>query len=330
MKWSRWHVGSLFILMFWLGNSSYFSSRTSAQRTLLAHRGVYQYFDRTDVKNDSCTAILIEKPTHDFLENTLPSMDAAFVAGADIVELDIHPTTDGHFAVFHDWTLDCRTNGKGMTRSRSLSYLQSLDIGYGYTFDGGKTFPFRGRFVGAMPSLTQVLGAFPEKRFLINVKSGDANEGDLLANYLGQLSQVQRTKLMVYGKRSAPIARIREKLPDMVVMSKEILLGCLGQYLAIGWLGQVPKSCNNTLVFVPFRYRRLLWGWPNRFVERMAEHNAPVILVGPVESESISRGLDHIEELNLLDREYSGGIWTEMIEVIGPRVKAAGPPFAAH
>ena len=36
-------------------------------------------------------------------------MRAAFAAGADIVELDIHPTTDGQFAVFHDWTLDCRT-----------------------------------------------------------------------------------------------------------------------------------------------------------------------------------------------------------------------------
>ena len=36
-------------------------------------------------------------------------MRAAFAAGADIVEFDVHPTSDGQFAVFHDWTLDCRT-----------------------------------------------------------------------------------------------------------------------------------------------------------------------------------------------------------------------------
>ena len=59
-----------------------------------------------------------------FLENTLPSMRAAFEAGADIVEFDIHPTTDGHFAVFHDWTVDCRTEGRGVTREHTLAAVE--------------------------------------------------------------------------------------------------------------------------------------------------------------------------------------------------------------
>jgi len=54
-------------------------------------------------------------------------MQAAFAAGADIVEFDIHPTTDGHFAVFHDWTLDWRTDGRGVTRERTLAELKALD-----------------------------------------------------------------------------------------------------------------------------------------------------------------------------------------------------------
>jgi glycerophosphoryl diester phosphodiesterase len=70
-------------------------------------------------------------------------MRAAFNAGADVVEIDVHPTNDGHFAVIHDWTLDCRTNGRGVTRKHSLAELKTLDAGYGYTADGGKTFPFR-------------------------------------------------------------------------------------------------------------------------------------------------------------------------------------------
>ena len=48
-------------------------------------------------------------------------MEAAFGAGADIVEFDVHPTTDGAFVVFHDWTVDCRTNGNGVTRSHTLA-----------------------------------------------------------------------------------------------------------------------------------------------------------------------------------------------------------------
>ncbi|SCM79097.1 hypothetical protein KL86SPO_20397 [uncultured Sporomusa sp.] len=32
---------------------------------------------------------------HPYLENTIASMEAAFQAGADIVELDVHITKDG-------------------------------------------------------------------------------------------------------------------------------------------------------------------------------------------------------------------------------------------
>src|SRR4051812_50073994 len=108
-----------------------------------------------------------------YLENTIASMQAGFAAGADIVELDVHPTTDGEFALFHDWTLDCRTDGHGVTREHSMAYLKKLDIGYGDTADGGKSFPFRGK---RMPTLAEVLEAFPQGRLLINVKSRRSEE----------------------------------------------------------------------------------------------------------------------------------------------------------
>ena len=66
--------------------------------------------------------------------------------------------------------------------------LRRLDAGFGYTADNGKTFPFRGQGVGLIPSLTDVLGAFPHRRFLINVKSNDPSEGIRLASALGGLS----------------------------------------------------------------------------------------------------------------------------------------------
>ncbi|WP_409974947.1 glycerophosphodiester phosphodiesterase family protein [Bacillus sp. Bva_UNVM-123] len=57
-------------------------------------------------------AEIIYPPEHPYLENTIPSMKAAFDHGADIVELDIQLTKDQILAVFHDYTLEYRTDGK--------------------------------------------------------------------------------------------------------------------------------------------------------------------------------------------------------------------------
>src|SRR5438874_1348299 len=154
-----------------LNNTGLLVSPLPGEPTLLAHRGIAQRFDTTDLKNDTCTATRMLPPTHGYLENTIASMRAGFEAGADIVEFDVHPTTDGQFAVFHDWTLDCRTEGRGETRAHDMAYLKTLDVGYGYTADGGKTFPLRGQGVGLMPSFAEVMDAFAGRQLLVNFKS---------------------------------------------------------------------------------------------------------------------------------------------------------------
>jgi len=196
----------------YLSNSNLLARHHDGQAVLLAHRGMAQRFDERDLKNDTCTAARMLPPTHEYLENTIDSMRAGFAAGADIVELDIHPTTDGEFAVFHDWTLDCRTDGHGITREHSMAYLKKLDIGYGYTADGGKSFPFRGKGVGLMPTLTEVLAAFPEQRLLINVKSRDPSEGEKLAALLNKLPAERRAQIMVYGG-DEPVDIVRRRRP---------------------------------------------------------------------------------------------------------------------
>lgn len=125
------------ILGLYLGNAAWLVPSNAEQRLLVAHRGLHQTYSPVGVGDQDCTAIIIDLPIHDYLENTLPSIQAAIELGADIVEIDIHPTTDGEFVVFHDWTLDCRTDGTGVVRRHDTAYLKSLDIGYGYTADGG-------------------------------------------------------------------------------------------------------------------------------------------------------------------------------------------------
>ncbi len=194
-------------------------AKSSSGPFLLAHRGVSQTFDRAGLDNLTCTAKPIHPPTNEFLENTISSMSTVIKAGADVIELDVHPTIDGEFAVFHDWTLECRTNGTGRTRDHSMAELKALDIGFGYTADGGKTFPFKGKGVGLMPSLSEVLIAFPNQRFLINVKSNFDEEGELLATYLNGLPKERRQLIAVYGG-SKPVAVIRKRVTDIITMSR--------------------------------------------------------------------------------------------------------------
>ena len=303
-------------LAVYLNNSSYFASPPADRPSLLAHRGLYQTYDRTNLTSETCTADRIYPPTHSFLENTIPSIQAAFDLGADVVELDVHPTTDSHFVVFHDWTLDCRTDGRGVTREHTLAELKALDIGYGYTPDGGTTYPFRGKGIGLMPSLSEVLTAFPQKAFLINVKSNDADEGAQLADMLAQLPSERLERIMVYGG-DQPIQALRQRLPQLRTMSRETLKSCILRYAAAGWSGYVPHPCRNTLLLVPTNVGPWLWGWPHVFQRRLTQYNTVIYAVGPYNGGAFSSGINTPDQLNLLPKNYAGGIWTDRVDIIG-------------
>lgn len=299
-----------FVTAMWWGNSGGVAPPAS-RPTLLAHRGVAQRFDERNLRNDTCTAQRLLPSGHELLENTLPSIRASFEAGADLVEIDVHPTTDGAFAVFHDWTLECRTEGRGETRAHSMAQLRRLDVGYGYTGDGGKTFPFRRRGVGLMPSLDEVLATFAQRRFVINVKSRDPSEGVQLAAALAKLPAAQRQLLVVYGGVE-PVAELRRLLPDVRTASRSTLKSCLLGYLALGWTGYVPASCSRSMVLVPVNMTALVWGWPHRFQQRMQRVGSEVFAVGPYGG-GFTRGIDTPEDLAGLPVGYRGGIWTNEI-----------------
>jgi glycerophosphoryl diester phosphodiesterase len=299
----------------YINNTSLPATHHAGKPVLLAHRGMSQRFDERDLRNDTCTAARMLPPTHDYLENTIRAMRAGFEAGADIVEIDIHPTTDGEFAVFHDWTLDCRTNGHGVTREHAMADLKLLDIGYGYTADGGKTFPFRGQAVGLMPTLGEVLTTFPNERLLINVKSRDASEGEKLAAVLNLLPAKRRRQIMVYGG-DEPIEMVRQRVPDIRTISRATIKSCLISYIGYGWSGVVPQACNNAIVLVPINVAPWLWGWPDRFLNRMAIAGSEVYVLGPYSGGEFSTGIDTPELFDRLPDNYSGGIWTNEIETI--------------
>lgn len=310
-----------FAVAVYLTNASWLADKRSGKPTLISHRGVYQTYNRENLGRDDCTAIRVFEPEHDYLENTIASMRAAFDAGADIVEIDVHPTTDGEFAVFHDWTLDCRTEGKGTTRDHPMSYLKTLDIGYGYTADGGKTFPFRGKGVGLMPTLEEVYRTFPDKKFLVNIKSGRRKEAVQLNQYLRQRKLPPEGPLLVYGSDKV-MTKMRELRPDVWSFSRESVKICTYRYLLMGWSGYVPEACRNGAVVVPNTWQWATWGWPNRFIQRMEDAGALVMELDFAGRGRGFHGIYKTEELDFLPADYRGALWVEKIEVIGPYAKA--------
>lgn len=311
----------LFAGFVFLNNTTFFSQAREGAPTILAHRGVAQRFDDRGITNDTCTAQRWIPSNHSFIENTIASIQASFSAGADVVELDVQPTTDGELAVFHDWTLECRTNGAGRTRDHSMTELRLLDVGYGYTADGGKTYPLRGKGVGLMPSLRQVLKQFPDKRFVINVKGREITEGNLLAAHLSELSPSQRALLIVYGSGSELIDHVKARVPDIRIMSGRTLKGCLQDYVLWGWTGMMPEVCRGNAMLIPINIAPWLWGWPNKLLDRFEKADTPVFITGPYHGGGFSAGMDTPDDLARLPADFAGGIWTNDVAVVARALK---------
>jgi glycerophosphoryl diester phosphodiesterase len=108
-----------------------------------------------------------------FPENTLDAFRAArTILPGCLLETDVRPTADGAIIIMHDEFLNLKTNGSGAVSGRSLDEIRTLDAGYKTSFDGGATYPFRGRGY-RIPLLSEALDAFPDARFSIDIKDRD-------------------------------------------------------------------------------------------------------------------------------------------------------------
>jgi glycerophosphoryl diester phosphodiesterase len=67
---------------------------------------------------------------HEAPQNTLYAFATAQERGADVLEMDLQVTADGHVVVIHDSTVDRTTNGQGCVVAHTLEELRELDAAY--------------------------------------------------------------------------------------------------------------------------------------------------------------------------------------------------------
>lgn len=315
-----WAFGAL-VAWFTLSNASFLAPDAQGKRVLIAHRGVAQLFDHARVTDQTCTAARIRPPGHDYIENTLPSMKAAVGRDAGMVAFDVAVTKDGQVAVFRDATLDCRTDGKGEIRNHTMAELKALDIGYGYTADGGKTFPLRGKGVGLMPGLDEVLRDLGHASLRIDFTSRDPKEADLVLAAFARAGIDPDDPRFGFVGDAHLIDAIRAKAPKAWTMDPDAAKRCTADYIRYGWSGWYPPSCTGSTIIVPLDRQWAYWGWPDRLQDRAARHGTRVLLTGPRSDGAGRMGLDQVQQLTKVPASFTGYVGIDDIYNLGPALR---------
>jgi glycerophosphoryl diester phosphodiesterase len=161
----------------------------------------------------------------------------------------------------------------------------------------------------------------PDRQFLVNFKSREASEGDMLAALVAEHPEWRDAVWGAYGG-DEPTYRAAEAIDGLHVWSRRGLIDCLTHYVGLGWTGFVPEACRNTKVMIPINIAPWLWGWPNLLQQRLADAGSEIILLGPYGAgDPGTAGIDDLETLAQVPRDFSGYVWTNRIEQIGPAWK---------
>lgn len=145
-------------------------------------------------------------------ENTLAVFRRSLAAGADVLEMDLRTTADGHLVVLHDATVDRTTDGRGAVNEMTLAQLKTLDAGYRWTADQGRSFPFRGRGI-TVPTLSEVLAAFADTPLITEIKEKRPETGQSVCDLLRRHGPAPR--VLVASVHAGVLERLRQVCPGV-------------------------------------------------------------------------------------------------------------------
>ncbi len=155
----------------------------------------------------------------EYPENTLVAFRAAAEAGAPYFELDVHMTRDGVVVVSHDPELSRTCGLDAAIRDLTLAELKRVDAGWGFTTStagttaaGDSGFPFRRRGI-EVPALAEVFAAFPERRYIIEIKQSEPSLAVTLLDLIERAGM--RRQVLVAGEEHVPIDEIRTLAPKL-------------------------------------------------------------------------------------------------------------------
>ena len=149
--------------------------------------------------------------------STMYAMKRAVAAGVDVLDMDLRLSADGVIMVQHDDTVDRLTGDTGAVTSFTAAQLQAMDNAYWFVpncwschSEPVGSYALRGIRTGGVPApagftaddfgiatLDQIVTAFPDKRYNVEIKDGIAG-ADALAAYIATHGPADRWVVVAF------------------------------------------------------------------------------------------------------------------------------------
>jgi glycerophosphoryl diester phosphodiesterase len=142
---------------------------------------------------------------------TMYAFQRARETGSDVLDLDLHMTKDGVLVLLHDTTVNRTTDGQGAVADMTWDEIRTLDAAYNFSTDG-KSFALRGQGLG-IPRLVDVLQAFPDWKFQIEVKQAPLEIAPKLAKALKEYKAEDKVLLSCFDEEM--MSQLRRECPNV-------------------------------------------------------------------------------------------------------------------
>ncbi len=134
--------------------------------------------------------------------NSILAMQRSLSAGADILDADLWMTADGVIVAAHDRNLAATTGRDVMIDETSWDEVRQLDVRAGWQ-GAAIAEPVR------IPSLEQILDAFPDRLISLEIKQVEPSMSDELCRVLTETGSIERVYLSANDDRAVYDARDR-------------------------------------------------------------------------------------------------------------------------
>jgi glycerophosphoryl diester phosphodiesterase len=183
-------------------------------------------------------------------ENTIETFRRSLAAGADTLDMDIRTTKDGRLVVIHDATVDRTTDGTGTVRELNLADVKKLDAGSRRP-QVEPDFSVPNRRI-AVPTVAEVLEAFPDTPLVMEIKDESPETGNLLC---GLLTRNRKTSsVLVASMHVKVLSEFRKACPGVATSAGP------GSVLVFYLLNKVGLTPLFSAEMAAFQVPTAIWG----------------------------------------------------------------------
>ena len=149
-------------------------------------------------------------------ENTIPAFELALDHGADVLEIDVRLSRDGHVMVTHDARVDRTCNDSGAVADMTLAQLKRLDAAYHFRDLQGRT--QRGTGV-CLITLDELFERFPETRINVDIKDNTPEAALAVASSIERANA--RSRVNVGSFHAPALKHFRQQAPEVTTAASQ-------------------------------------------------------------------------------------------------------------